>query len=66
MWYNNATSKWVQTGGVAPKPLLEFTFTVRADGSLLTYYDMSAVDGYVVRGCSAGCCYCPAACLSRA
>lgn len=47
MWYNNATSKWVQTGGVAPKPLLEFTFTVRADGSLLTYYDMSAVDGYV-------------------
>ncbi len=49
MWKNTATDKWVQTGGVAPKPLLEFTFAVQADGKLLTYYDLSAVDGYVVR-----------------
>ena len=48
MWKNTATDKWVQTGGVAPKPLLEFTFAVQADGKLLTYYDLSAVDGYVV------------------
>ncbi|PRW20243.1 pathogenesis-related 5-like [Chlorella sorokiniana] len=47
MWQNLANKQWVQTGGVAPKPLLEFTFARQADGSLLTYYDLSAVDGYV-------------------
>lgn len=50
MWKNLNTSAWVQTGGVAPKPLLEFTFDALPNNKLKTFYDLSAVDGYVVRG----------------
>lgn len=60
MWQNKNTSAWVQTGGVAPKPLVEFTFAVQTSGAnngkALAYYDMSAVDGYVVRQHVLPCC----------